>query len=187
MIPMRNWTWQTWAIFVMAFAIVGGQVRPAVDTWTERAVARAKLALPKTSDFWEVTYVSLERGPEGRLVVFTDAHANRDFDGRFKVSLRSRDTNRHAFTPQWSDWLKYRASAIGETRYNQPETLQWWAALDTFFEPPPQSWAMETCWQARIDDEVLGLTELEPVCITSLLDAHPPAPTPPDFFEGNRR
>lgn len=169
MIPMRKWSWQTWAIVGMFPAIMAGWVPGIVHVAQERAEVRAAIALPKTSDLFRVTYVQLDRDAHGHLVVYTDAHALVTFEGRFKVSLRDRTERRHVWTPQWSEWIEYAANP-GGTRYRQPETLQWWADYPHLVEPPPGSWVMETCWQARVEDPTLGLVELEPVCLTSLLD-----------------
>ena len=160
----------------MFLAVVAGWVPEAAQFVSRTQDARARVALPATADLFHVGYVELARNADGRLVVFTDAHAEVQMNGRFRVILRDRDTGRHAFTPEWSDWIIYEANPSG-TRYRQPETFQWWAGLGIgeFFEPPARNWAMETCWQARVVDDQLGLVELEPVCITSLIDReHPP-------------
>jgi hypothetical protein len=93
------------------------------------------------------------------------------FEGRYKVALRDRSSFRHAWTPEWSGWIDYKANPDG-TRYRQPETLMWWA------NPPEgtvldqaQGWIMETCWQARVEDDVLGFVELEPVCVSTAIEA----------------
>jgi hypothetical protein len=165
----RTWRWQSWAILAMAAAILFGQVGAGIERAQERKLVRARVELPDTSDFMKVSYVQLDRDEDGHLVVYTDAYAMEQFEGRFKVALRDRDTLRHVFTPKWSEWLPYAANPDG-TRYLQPETFQWWANYPDFVEPPPRAWVMETCWQARYDDPVLGLVELEPVCVPSSID-----------------
>ncbi len=132
----------------------------------EVARIAAREALPKTEDFFRVTYADL-KVQDGELVVFSDGHALVDFEGRFKVALRSREFLRHVITPEWSSWIDYGANPTG-TRYRQPEKLWWWAGLPVDFEVNrAEGLLMETCWQARINDPVLGLTNLEPVCVTS--------------------
>lgn len=171
----RKWTWQTWAILVMGALVAGGQIVALNERWNEREVMRARLALPTTADLFHVSYVTLDRSEDGHLVVYTDAHAREAFVGRFKVALRDRDTYRHVWTPEWSGWINYAANPDG-SHYRQPETLQWWADYPDFVEPPARAWVMETCWQAVIRDPALGMTELEPVCATSLLDKAQNAP-----------
>lgn len=167
---MWGWrfSWQTWAIWIMAWAVVLGWVPALLEMRRDWIADQARLALPKTEDLFHVGYVELARGEDGHLVVFSDGRAVVDFEGRYKVTLRDRSTQRHVFTPQWSEWLDYVASPDGP-RYRQPETVQWWADKPSFVEPPPSTWVMETCWQARITDDHLGLVELEPVCRTSVL------------------
>lgn len=168
MIPFRRWSWQTWAILAMGVAIGASQVPTWLHFRAEREQIRAAINLPTTSDLFRVTYVQLDRDENGHLVVYTDAHALVSFTGRFKVSLRDRRSQRHVFTPVWSEWIDYAAN--NTTRYRQPETFQWWANYEHFVEPPPGAWVMETCWQALFTDPVLGEVELEPVCMTSLID-----------------
>lgn len=167
MIPMRRWTWQTWATLALAGAILAGQIPDILDARKQRQIERARLMLPTTADLFHVSYVTLDRR-NGHLVVYTDAHAQKAFTGRFRVALRDRETFRHAWTPEWSGWIDYAANP-GGSRYNQPETLQWWAGLedDDFIEPPAGAWVMETCWQALYRDPALGPVELEPVCVPS--------------------
>lgn len=165
---MKKWTWETKAIWAMAALIVAGWIPHFVNLQHERRLSRAEVMLPTTADFFAVSYVELERGDDGHLVVFTDAHVVKAFEGRFRVTMRDRDTSRHVWTPEWSSWIQYVEHPDG-VRYRQPETLQWWANIDQFVEPPPGNWIMETCWQARYDDPTLGLVELKPLCVTSTL------------------
>jgi hypothetical protein len=166
---MKNWSWRGWIGLGAALVLVLSWAPEIWDERQRRADLRARLQLPKTEDLFRVSYVDLVRDKDGHLVVFTDASALKEFEGRFKVALRDRNTQRHHWTPQWSEWITYLQN--DETKYRQPETLQWWANVDYHVEPPPNSWWMETCWQARVEDDRLGLVELEPVCASSVIDA----------------
>lgn len=165
----KNWKTRGWVALGMLVFLVFAW---APDIWSLRQMYKEAAAfenLPKTSDYFEVSYTDIGRNEDGHLVVFSDGRVLQDFEGRYRVSLRARDTRRLAWTPEWSGWIEYFASAV--TKYDQPETLEWWAGIDDPIEPPPGSWLMETCWQARIVDEVLGPVELVPLCITETIDA----------------
>lgn len=133
----------------------------------------ARLSLPETSDLWLVTEAFLSKR-EGGYFVFSDGHALVSFSGRYRIALRDAGTGRHVFTPQWSPWIDYEANPEG-TRYHQPETLSWWVnnsalcATATCGIPEDRPISLQTCWQARTFDSVLGEVHLHPVCVQSVL------------------
>lgn len=155
------------SIAVLAvLALIWGQTWLAATQ--ERQLDEARQALPVTADFFAVSYAQLKR-KDAALVVYSDGEITQSFEGRYRVRLRDTKDLRHLWTPAWSDWQPY--SYTGRPGYRQPESLAWWADV-----MPDPAWTdlalvMETCWQARIEDELLGLAELEPVCVTNTLDA----------------
>jgi hypothetical protein len=165
---------KSWFILIAALSALAVSLGNEIRQFTlaqkaERDEIKARLDLPQTADLFSVTHADLAR-EHGKLVVYTDGHAKQAFNGRYKVALRDRSTFRHAWTPEWSGWIDYAANPDG-TRYRQPETLEWWANYpSTVVIDPLQGWFMETCWQARVEDKVLGWVELEPVCIASAIE-----------------
>lgn len=134
------------------------------------AYVTSRANLPRTDDLWSVHYADLAY--EDGWVVYSDGAASETFTGRYKVTLREQDTSRNIFTPAWSDWFIYDGTET--TRYHQPETLEWWAALPFPADFEDQPLVMETCWQARVERWLIGTAELEPECVTSRYTPDPP-------------
>lgn len=163
---MKSWIAFVVALVALVLAIGNEAAQFISEREEERARLVARLNLPKTADFFEVTHARIEV-ENGQFVVYSDGRAIESFSGRFRVDVRDMDTARHAWTPSWSPWIKYRKNS-GPTRYSQPESITWWTGRDdaAALMDPSRGWVMQTCWQGRVDDPVLGLTELEPVCVS---------------------
>ncbi|MEN8741143.1 MAG: hypothetical protein ABF308_15375 [Phaeobacter gallaeciensis] len=152
-------------VILGCLAIIAGATLPrGIDSALDYRVQKAVQSLPTSADYFSVTYADLARENE-TLVVYTDGRAVTPFKGRYRVVLRDRETGRHVFTPEWSDWIDYRAPE--EVAYRQPETLFWWTGGKTTGALPVRHYIMETCWQAHIEDNDLGPVDLEPVCVTT--------------------
>jgi hypothetical protein len=162
-------SWAAFLVGVIALVLAVGHeaITFVLDREEQQARIEARLTLPKTADLFDVTHARLFV-QEGRFVVFSDGRVLAPFEGRYRVDVRSADTNRHAWTPDWSTWIQYERNPAAPVRYRQPETIEWWSGRDDASRilKQSQAWIMRTCWQARVNDPVLGLTELDPVCVS---------------------